>query len=129
MRRGDRNVLVLTAAGVMCARRVGRDLLNELQQAVDGYIEVVNLRPDLPLPSDLCMVINEDGKLWGLPTNVAASILYDSFRAHDRIVGTAVLLRRSADDLQPLTQLDVLRIAETIQDMPLPYARWKGWAP
>jgi hypothetical protein len=60
--------------------------LQEMQAAVGGYIEIVRLGSGRYL-----MVINEEGKLQGLPRNRLASILYAN--ANDHIVGNALVCR------------------------------------
>lgn len=52
----------------------GKDFsLEELQGFVEGYIEIVKLRNGY-------MVVNDEGKLLGLPMNVPATSIYQ----HDR---------------------------------------------
>lgn len=65
----------------------GKDFkLRELQKIVDGYIEIVWL------PNDKIMVVNEDGKLRGLETNVEATrIYYNVFGYTDIIVGDVLI--------------------------------------
>ena len=65
----------------------GKDFkLRELQKIVDGYIEI------LWMPNDKIMVVNEDGKLRGLETNVKATrIYYNAFGYKDVIVGDVLL--------------------------------------
>ena len=74
--------------------------LPELQAAVDGYIEAVYF------PDGTVMLVNEEGKLKGMPYNDAATEL--ARRAHallspdDHIVGPALVLTRhelGEDDL------------------------------
>ena len=59
--------------------------LEELQKAVGGYIEVVSLK------GGYIMVINEEGKLNGLPINQKATDLYGNPRDH--VVGNALVCR------------------------------------
>lgn len=69
--------------------RIGRireipNTLSALQQTVDGHIETVYL------DSGLVMIVNEEGKLRGLPV---------SFRTqYDTIVGTAVICGQCGDE-------------------------------
>lgn len=65
----------------------GKDFkLRELQKIVDGYIEIVWS------PNDKIMVVNEDGKLRGLETNVEATrIYYNVFGYTDIIVGDVLI--------------------------------------
>ena len=58
------------------------DKLEELQRAVDGYIEVLTL-----VPGVAAMVVNEEGILYGLPINLAASAV-----ANQTIVGPALVV-------------------------------------
>lgn len=60
--------------------------LEEMQAAVGGYIEILSLGSGRYL-----MVINEEGKLQGLPRNPLASALYAN--ANDQIVGNALVCR------------------------------------
>lgn len=58
--------------------------LEELRNFVGGHIEVAKTKNGYP------MVINEEGKLIGLPLNVIATILYGN--DYDCIVGEALLI-------------------------------------
>lgn len=55
--------------------------LETLQQAVNGYVELVRLAEDLE------MYVNEEGLMFGLPYNPMASML-----AGQKIVGNAVFV-------------------------------------
>jgi hypothetical protein len=59
--------------------------LEELQKFVGGYIQII--RP--PSRVGALLVVNEEGRLIGLPFNPAASLIYEK----DEIVGDAVLCR------------------------------------
>lgn len=60
----------------------GKDFkLNELQRYVGGYIEL------LTLTGFRFMVVNEEGKLLGLPINAKASAIY----GYDTIVGDVLI--------------------------------------
>jgi hypothetical protein len=61
--------------------------LAELQALVAGYIEQVRI----PTAPALCLIVNEEGLLRDMPENRVASLL-----AGQRIVGDAVLMRRTA---------------------------------
>lgn len=56
--------------------------LKELQEAVEGYIEIVRLE------NDLIMVVNEEGRLRNLPFNESASAL-----AKQSIVGRVLICK------------------------------------
>mgnify|MGYP001576913111 CR=1 FL=1 len=61
--------------------------LEELQKAVGGYIEILH-----PPDRALLMVINEEGKLQGLPPNEAATrLMGDRLLPGDYIVGNALV--------------------------------------
>ena len=80
--------VVLMASGrLRAAVRAGDAFsLEELQKYVGGLIEVV------PLDGHTVMVVNEEGKLNGLPVNRAATDIYETFNhIGDFIVGDVVL--------------------------------------
>lgn len=56
-----------------------------LQQAVGGFIEVAHT------PTRHVLIINEEGKIQGLPHNALATKLY-AYGRYDAIVGDVVLL-------------------------------------
>jgi hypothetical protein len=59
--------------------------LKELKEIVGGHIEVVNLGDDY-------MVVNEEGKLIGLPFNLNATIVYQiSTKIGEHIVGDVLV--------------------------------------
>lgn len=59
--------------------------LKELKEIVGGYIEIVNLGDDY-------MVVNEEGKLIGLPFNLNATIVYQiSTKIGEHIVGDVLV--------------------------------------
>jgi len=61
--------------------------LKELQGCVDGFIEIVE-------SSDgRLIVLNEEGKLKGLPVNQKASTLY-KYAGHDVIVGDVLICNK-----------------------------------
>lgn len=63
--------------------------LEELQELVGGYIQVINLN------KEQCMVVNENGKLYNFDLNAEASIIAHNFNAifpNDFIVGDAVII-------------------------------------
>lgn len=63
--------------------------LSELQTIVGGYIQVA-----LSRNKGWLLVINEEGKLNGLPVNEKATLLYP-FGYQDPIVGDAALIHQS----------------------------------
>jgi hypothetical protein len=67
--------------------------LGELQEFVGGYIERVTL------PNGRSMFVNEEGKLKGLKTNIAATIISGLY-PHDVISGPAFVLGDSESILK-----------------------------
>ena len=64
--------------------------LEELQGYVNGYIEAIFL------DDDTAMVVNEEGKLLGLPYNQLASIKFLQEKGyHEPIVGDVLVCKRS----------------------------------
>ena len=68
--------------------------LDELQAFVGGYIEIVNLLDVSPLSiADAILVVNEEGKLNGLPVNTVATAVYNvCMQPYEDIVVGDVLL-------------------------------------
>jgi hypothetical protein len=58
--------------------------LEELQAFVGGYIQIIGVSNDR-----LC-VMNEEGKLIGLPPNLPATAIVDSLWADDYLAGTVL---------------------------------------
>lgn len=59
--------------------------LEELQQFVGGYIEIIRLS------GNRLMIINEEGKVWNLPLNCQATMVYQKEGKIDVIVGNALV--------------------------------------
>lgn len=75
--------------------------LENLQKAVDGYIQVL-----YPFDDSACIICNEEGKLTGLPLNRA--VRDDSGEIYDILAGTFIITGLTEDDLCSLSdsQLD-----------------------
>lgn len=96
-----KHVLVIRPDGTIKQRNWPKrdEQLHFLQEQVGGYIETV--RTGTP---GVIMVINEEGRLKGLPYNSLASrVYYEGFGASP-IVGTAVLVKDAGDELDGLDQ-------------------------
>lgn len=78
--------------------------LEWLQDQVGGYIETTPT-----CLSGLVMVVNEEGKLMGLPFNDTATDLGRSL--HECIVGNAVIMEVKGSELAPLELADLGKIA------------------
>lgn len=82
--------LVITTDSLMRTEEYTDPLHESIGKTVGGWIEVVH--PKL-LPAPYCMIVNEEGLLLGLPLNLLGSILYESFRHGNPIVGDIVILK------------------------------------
>lgn len=60
--------------------------LKEMQDCVEGYIEMVWLK------DGKILIVNEEGKINGLPVNDQASIIVNDQGIYDIIVGNALLI-------------------------------------
>lgn len=72
-----------------------RFTLEELQSAVGGYIEIINLN------NDSVLVVNENGKLYNLELNKTATVIAHYHRAifaSDYIVGDVVRMSNNMLD-------------------------------
>jgi len=68
----------------------GRDFkLEEIQKLIGGYIEFVYLS------IDKIMIVDEEGKVKGLPSNVQATKVIRKYGIPDFIVGTAVVCHKN----------------------------------
>ena len=74
------------------------DKLEELQRAVDGYIEVLTL-----VPGVAAMVVNEEGILYGMEINLAASAV-----ANQTIVGPALVVGLDGENFCDISE-DIAR--------------------
>jgi len=83
----------ITTQGEMTPFDLSTNELEQLQAAVGGYIQAVNLSDDITL---WC---NEEGKIMNLPHNPIAQVLWDKFFGAntDLIVGD-VVITGGADD-------------------------------
>lgn len=82
--------LVITTDSLMRTEEYTNPLHESIGKTVGGWIEVVH--PKL-LPAPYCMIVNEEGLLLGLPLNPLGSVLYESFRHGNPIVGNIVLCK------------------------------------
>ena len=80
--------VVIPTTGPSRVEDVKPEDIGWFQQTVGGYIEVV------PLGGGMLMVLNEEGKLKGLPINRRATELYPS----DIIVGDVIITGLSDED-------------------------------
>ena len=63
--------------------------LKEMQEVVGGYIEFLYLK------DNLVMVVNEEGKIVGLPYNLNATQLVQENNIQDIIVGDVLVINRN----------------------------------
>ena len=63
-----------------------------MHEWVQGWFEIVNVRPCLELPRKAVLVCNEEGKLLDMPVNLKATAWYSRPGLHDYIVGPVLLL-------------------------------------
>lgn len=113
----QRYVILITPEGVMYPVHCwpGEKLeLKTLQQLVDGYIEVVPALPgiewDREADGEPVLLVNEEGKLRGLPRNDLATEMTMLFQ--DDIVGNAVLMAAKDEGLVGLTRERVEKTME-----------------
>ena len=85
--------VVIIEPGKPSYRKTIPNTLEAFQDIVGGYIEVV------PLPGNLRMIVNEEGKLLSLPKNKAATELY---QISDYIAGTAIITATRGEDFVSL---------------------------
>lgn len=82
--------VVVTTSNTMYVKDFGEPLYKSLGKEVGGRIEVVHPRR-LEVP--LVMIVNEEGRLEGLPLNVLGSALYCTPIHGEPIVGNIIILQ------------------------------------
>lgn len=80
--------------------------LEAFQEAVGGYIETVTL-----VPEKVVMIVNEEGRLRGLPWNLAASIV-----AGFGIVGTALVVGVDGEEFCDVPENVVQKIKKKLPE-------------
>lgn len=75
-----------------------RDELHWMQEQVDGHIQVID---DIRTGRNTAMVINEEGKILGLPHNDIAQALW--FNEFDYLVGNVIIVSAIEEDLTGMT--------------------------
>ncbi len=87
--------LIITTCNTMRIADFEQPAYKSVGKAVDGYIEIVHPR-GLEFP--YCMIVNEEGILRGLPTNLYGSHLYGHVNP---IVGDIVILKEGFVNGEP----------------------------
>lgn len=93
-------IALIKPSGEITAEPVSKsNLLADLQRFVCGPIQICPQLPTAMIDKSLVLVVNEDGKLNGLPYNPVATAVYGHPRGH--ITGNAVIMRVVPDDIAP----------------------------
>lgn len=71
--------------------------LSDLQAIVGGYIETVPTERE-----GFLLLVNEEGKIENLRGNIAATKILPGWM-NDVICGTAVIMKKGPEDLEPMT--------------------------
>lgn len=82
--------------------------LENLQKAVDGYIQVL-----YPFDDAACIICNEEGKLTGLPLNRA--LRYEDGKIFDVIAGAFVIVGLTEDDFCSLSDTQLAQYTKMFQ--------------
>lgn len=91
---------------VLQVRRSDLDDLDFFHRYIKGFIEIVRVH------EDVVMIVDDEGKMKGLPINKAATCLYN---CDDTIVGPALVMKRRGPDLVPMTAYEAARELFVIQ--------------
>lgn len=88
---------------------------------VEGYFEAVPIK-ELGESKNLILLLNEEGKMRGLPLNPWATMLsiHGKLNWFNCIVGNVVIFRQSGTELEPFTKEEASDIIITIE-RGLPY--------
>lgn len=82
--------IVVTTSNTMYVKDFGEPLYKSLGKEVGGHIEVVHPRR---LEAPFIMIVNEEGRLEGLPLNTLGSFLYGAPIHGEPIVGNIIILQ------------------------------------
>lgn len=78
--------------------------LEWMQKQVGGYIETISL------PDDFVMIIDEEGKIKGLPLNHSASRIAVKFgHLKDLIVGDALILKENGEEFAGMSMAELCK--------------------
>ena len=118
--------IVIKTDNTASIEEFGQPLYQAVGTAVGGFIEIV--RPT-GLTHPIVMIINDNGKIEGLPVNILGCILYGTELHGDPIVGDIVIMQegfvdggpdivglddRQADRLLALFNAELARIREEL---------------
>lgn len=110
--------IVVTTANKVYAKEFEEPLHKTLREVIGGYIEVV--RPK-GLKPPLCMIVDEEGILKGLPVNVLGSALYGTLEHGHPIVGDIVIMQEvtlnGERDISGFNNLDTETIMSEIPNL------------
>ena len=97
--------VVVTTNRTMYMKDFDNPLCDSVEPVLEGYMEMV--RPAF-LPEPFCMLVNEEGRLKGLPLNEVGSAWY-----HGLIVGNIIVMKRGftedGPDILGLTYKECLK--------------------
>ena len=82
--------IVVTTIHTMYVKDFVEHLYKSLGKEAGGYIEVIHPRE---LKAPLTMIVNEEGRLEGLPQNALGSALYGTSIHGEPIVGNIIILQ------------------------------------
>ena len=118
---GDNKVvkgIVITADDQLRVQDFSLPLYESAGEVVGGYIEHVNPRL---LRRPYCLLVNEEGRLIGLPVNHLASYMYGTHMYGNPIVGDVVLLKNAYIhgewDIVGLTDKEVEAITRELEPL------------
>ena len=83
--------IVVTTIHTMYVKDFVEPLYKSLGKEAGGYIEVIHPRE---LKAPLTMIVNEEGRLEGLPQNALGSALYGTSIHGEPIVGNIIILQK-----------------------------------
>lgn len=110
MQNLDKGV-VFTTEETMQVKAFGQPLYKDLTPVLDGYMEIVRPRG---LPRPFVMLVNEEGRLMGLPINPIGCYWYQS--EVDPIVGNLVIMKEGMRCGEPsilgLTDKEIAQVKE-----------------
>lgn len=99
--------IVITTGGTCCIKDFEQPLYKSIGAVVGGYIE--HVKPQR-LEEPYCMIVNEEGRIVGLPFNLVGSYLYKTDIHGQPILGDIVIMQDGYYDGAP----DIVGIPDDI---------------
>lgn len=88
-------VLYIKTNGNITIENITKPLYKDINNLIGGHMEIVKPQG---LPRNLCMIIDDEGRLKSKPINIIGSILFETAKHGQPIVGDIVITGEKYED-------------------------------